>query len=59
MLPGHGAAMTDPQQAAHRFRLLAEALESITEQTIAGLNAGLRKDQVPATVRLPGKSDRA
>ncbi len=54
VLPGHGAAMTDPQQAAHRFRLLAEALESITEQTIAGLNAGLRKDQVPATVRLPG-----
>jgi glyoxylase-like metal-dependent hydrolase (beta-lactamase superfamily II) len=53
LLPGHG----DPIHGAERIRrgLLeqAEFLRSIVEQTIAGLNAGLRHDEIARSVRVP------
>jgi len=53
LLPGHGPAVLETDAIHDDFVVLAEALESIVEQTIEGLNAGLRKDQVWARVRLP------
>ena len=53
LLPAHGEAMTDPVRIQRDFRALAEAFRSIVEQTIAGLNSGMRKDQVAASVKLP------
>jgi alkyl sulfatase BDS1-like metallo-beta-lactamase superfamily hydrolase len=53
LLPAHGAAMQDPPRIARELTLLADALQSIREQTLDGLNRGLRKDQVVAAVQLP------
>lgn len=53
LLPAHGEGSTDTPQIQRDFRRLAEAFESIAEQTIAGLNQGLRKDQAVARVELP------
>jgi len=53
LLPAHGEGITDPATIQESFGVLAEALESIIEQTIAGLNEGLRKDQVWGRVALP------
>jgi alkyl sulfatase BDS1-like metallo-beta-lactamase superfamily hydrolase len=52
LLPAHGEAITDPEQIHTTLTVLADALQSIVDQTIAGLNAGLRKDQVFASVEL-------
>ncbi len=53
LLPGHG----DPIHGADRIRrgLLeqAEFLRSIVEQTLAGLNAGLRHDEIARSIRVP------
>jgi glyoxylase-like metal-dependent hydrolase (beta-lactamase superfamily II) len=53
LLPGHG----DPIHGAARIRqgLLeqAEFLRSIVEQTLAGLNAGLRHDEIVRSIRVP------
>ncbi|MFP6656389.1 MAG: MBL fold metallo-hydrolase, partial [Myxococcota bacterium] len=53
VLPGHGPVIEGSDEIRGDFILLAKALESIAAQTIAGLNAGLRKDEVWARVRLP------
>lgn len=53
LLPGHGGAVEGTHLIHGDFTLLADALDSIVEQTIAGLNAGLREDQVWAAVHLP------
>jgi len=53
VLPAHGAALTDPTVITENFTVLADALESVVEQTIAGLNRGLRKDEIAAAVTLP------
>ncbi len=53
LLPAHGEAITDTREIQERFVGLAEALEVIVEQTLAGLNEGLRKDQVSEQVELP------
>lgn len=53
LLPAHGEAIADPGRIEDELGALAAALESIVEQTIAGLNEGLRKDQVAARVALP------
>jgi len=53
LLPAHGEAITDPALIQENFVALADAFETIVEQTIAGLNAGLRKDQVSEGVELP------
>ena len=54
LAPAHGKAITNnPDKIQSEFILLADALESIVEQTIALLNRGTRKDLVPANVKLP------
>lgn len=53
ILPAHGEAITDPVTVKKELMLLADAFESIREQTIAGLNQGLRKDQIAESIRLP------
>lgn len=53
LLPMHGAAMTQPAEIQNKLDVVASAFESITAQVIDGLNAGLRQDQVIASVRLP------
>jgi alkyl sulfatase BDS1-like metallo-beta-lactamase superfamily hydrolase len=53
LLPAHGAPLQDATTIRENLLVLAEALQSIVDQTIAGLNAGLRKDQVSRSVRLP------
>ncbi len=53
LLPAHGAEITDPAEIAENFTVLADALQTIVDQTIAGLNSGLRQDQVWTTVELP------
>jgi len=53
LLPGHGPPMKG--EAEIRVALLdtARYLESIVEQTIAGLNAGRRHDEIVASVVVP------
>jgi len=52
LLPAHGEAIADPARIEDELVALADALDSIVEQTIDGLNEGLRKDQVAARVAL-------
>lgn len=53
LLPAHGKGITEPELIQENLRVLAEALQSIFDQTIAGLNAGMRQDQVYQSVALP------
>jgi len=53
LLPAHGQGITDPAVIQENFQVLADALQSIFDQTIEGLNAGVRKDQVFEAVALP------
>lgn len=53
LLPAHGEAITEPAVIAENMNVLAEALEHIFNHAIDGLNAGLRKDVIAATVKLP------
>jgi len=53
LLPAHGEAIDDPARIRDELESLAAALESIVDQTIAGLNARLRKDRVAERVALP------
>lgn len=54
LLPGHGAAMLDASASIqNELNALAEALESIVQQTLDGLNRGLRRDVVASGVSLP------
>jgi alkyl sulfatase BDS1-like metallo-beta-lactamase superfamily hydrolase len=53
LLPGHGEAIVDPKQIQQALGVHAAALQSIVDQTIDGLNAGLRKDEIFAAVELP------
>jgi alkyl sulfatase BDS1-like metallo-beta-lactamase superfamily hydrolase len=53
VMPAHGEALTDPAVIQENFRVLAEALDYIVNHTIAGLNQGLRKDQVFQSLQLP------
>ncbi len=53
VLPAHGDALTDPALIQEHLLVLAEALEYIVDHTIAGLNQGLRKDQVFQSLELP------
>ncbi len=52
LLPGHGAMLRDPALIRENFTVLADALQSLVEQTLAGLEAGLRKDEIYRSVRL-------
>lgn len=53
LLPAHGDAITEPATIQESLLVLAEAFESIVAQTLEGLNAGLRKDQIFQAVELP------
>ena len=52
-LPMHGAAVTSTDEIVERFTAQARMLESIADQTVAGLNAGLRRDEAVERVALP------
>jgi alkyl sulfatase BDS1-like metallo-beta-lactamase superfamily hydrolase len=53
LLPAHGEPITDTATIVENFSVLAEALQYIVDHTLAGLNAGKRKDQIFGTVQLP------
>jgi alkyl sulfatase BDS1-like metallo-beta-lactamase superfamily hydrolase len=53
LLPAHGEALTDPETIRENLLVLAETLQYIVDHTIAGLNAGLRKDEIHASLQLP------
>jgi alkyl sulfatase BDS1-like metallo-beta-lactamase superfamily hydrolase len=53
LLPAHGEALTDPAQIQENLLVHAETLQYVVDRTIAGLNAGLRKDQVFQSIELP------
>ena len=51
--PAHGEALDDPAEIRENLLVHADALQFIVDHTIAGLNAGLRKDQVFQSIELP------
>jgi alkyl sulfatase BDS1-like metallo-beta-lactamase superfamily hydrolase len=53
VMPAHGEALVNPAVIQENFRVLGEALSYIVDRTIAGLNQGLRKDQVFQNLQLP------
>jgi alkyl sulfatase BDS1-like metallo-beta-lactamase superfamily hydrolase len=53
LLPAHGEAITDPATIRENLLVLAETLQFIVDHTIDGLNAGLRKDEIYRSLRLP------
>ena len=53
MLPMHGAAISGAGEVRDSLTLLADALQHIEDETRAGLNAGLRKDEVIASITWP------
>ncbi|WP_419535558.1 MBL fold metallo-hydrolase [Endozoicomonas sp.] len=53
LLPSHGVGITTGKEIQENFVVLAEALESITEQTLDGLNQGVRKDLIVDGIELP------
>jgi len=53
LLPAHGEAITDPETIREDLLVLAETLQFIVDHTIDGLNAGLRKDEIYGSLRLP------
>lgn len=53
LLPAHGEAIGGAEAIAEVLTVHAEALEHIVDQTLRGLNARLRQDQVVDAVSLP------
>jgi alkyl sulfatase BDS1-like metallo-beta-lactamase superfamily hydrolase len=53
LLPAHGDAIVGTAEIQESFRLLADALEHIRDHTLAGLNRGLRKDQIFQSLEWP------
>jgi alkyl sulfatase BDS1-like metallo-beta-lactamase superfamily hydrolase len=53
LLPMHGPAMTDSAEIQDKLDVVATTFESIDQHVVDGLNAGLRQDEVVATVKLP------
>ena len=53
LLPAHGEALSEPDAIRENLLVLAEALEFTVARTLEGLNAGLRKDQIAASIELP------
>lgn len=53
LLPMHSAAIDDGAQIARILNLNADAFEYISNQVVAGLNAGRRKDEIAATLDWP------
>jgi alkyl sulfatase BDS1-like metallo-beta-lactamase superfamily hydrolase len=53
LLPAHGEPLSDPAAIRENLLVLAEALQYIVDHSIAGLNAGLRKDEIWRSLELP------
>lgn len=53
LLPAHGPAITKPEEIQDRLPAQAQMLDSISKQVVAGLNSGVRRDQVIEKVALP------
>ena len=53
MLPLHGMAVVGEEEVSESLTLLADALAHIEQHVVDGLNAGLRKDQIAASVTWP------
>lgn len=53
LLPAHGPAITRPEEIQDRLPAQARMLDIISEQVVAGLNSGKRRDQVIEQVALP------
>lgn len=53
LIPSHGEIIDGPRQVQENLFVLIQAMQSIFDQTIDGLNAGLRKDQIFQSVNLP------
>lgn len=53
LLPGHSNHQEGADHITQLFSDQAELLETIVEQTLAGLNAGLRHDEVVAQLEIP------
>lgn len=53
MMPMHGPAVHGGAEVNRRLTVLADALEHISRQTVARLNAGERKDAIAATLDWP------
>jgi len=55
LLPMHSSASDDPKRIADALGIEAEALEHVSNEVVARLNAGERKDVIAATVSWPEK----
>lgn len=55
LLPAHGIAIKDPALIKENLTVLANVLNYIVDHTKAQLNKGMRKDLIPATLKLPAK----
>ena len=53
LLPAHGPAIARPEEIQDRLPAQAQMLDSISRQVVAGLNSGVRRDQVIEKVALP------
>lgn len=53
LMPMHNAALDDPVEIERRLTLYADAFEHISNQVVARLNAGERKDVIAATLDWP------
>jgi glyoxylase-like metal-dependent hydrolase (beta-lactamase superfamily II) len=53
MLPGHGDPIRGVERIRRGLHEQAEFLRAIVEQTLEGLNAGLRHDQITRAIRVP------
>ncbi len=54
LLPAHGESIVgDPEAIAEAFTAHADALDFIAEETLAGLNARRRQDEVADSIQLP------
>jgi glyoxylase-like metal-dependent hydrolase (beta-lactamase superfamily II) len=53
MLPGHGQPILGSERIRSGLLEQAEFLRSIVAQTLAGLNAGLRHDEIARSIRIP------
>lgn len=59
LLPMHSAAVDDGAEIARILTLNADAFEYISNQVVAGLNAGRRKDEIAATIDWPERFAKA
>lgn len=59
MLPMHSAAIDNGAEIARILSLNADAFEYISNQVVAGLNAGRRRDEIAATLVWPDRFAKA